>query len=150
MVVNAGSEPLIFGRGAAHRPDLSCIRRSEHSPNGLVLRLLCPFEDQSKLSERLLHPRRALSCKFRNRRTGDLDVGAGVVVGVAGLGKPVLWVGLDAHPVVTVWQAVDLDPLLGKPCAVLVSPTHADTGLDVQRGPCPTASVLLGLGSVGK
>jgi hypothetical protein len=45
MVVNAGSKPLIFVPGAAHSPDLSCIRPSEHSPNGRVLRLLCPLED---------------------------------------------------------------------------------------------------------
>ena len=32
MTVNAGSEPLIFVPGAAQSLDLSCIRRSEHSP----------------------------------------------------------------------------------------------------------------------
>jgi hypothetical protein len=46
MAVNAGSKPLIFVPGAAQSPDLSCIRRSEHSPNGRVLRLLCPFRGQ--------------------------------------------------------------------------------------------------------
>src|SRR5215207_10160797 len=72
---------------------------------------------------------------------GQPEVDPGAVVGVVGLGEPVVRIGGGPQPVAARLQPGDVDPLEGDPGRVDVTPANRQPGGDPQV-PCLTAAAV--------